>query len=99
MGDTLDATTDLINRTCEAYFNLRALQPGHELLIYFTLNGDNFGFNPDMKVREEFLNKFGTAGRLNGFKSFSDYRAAVVKKQFGNYKSALEEAIRKFLEE
>ena len=97
MGKVLDESIDLIYKTREVYFNLRTLNPNHELLKYFTLNGETFGFNPDMRVKIEFGDRFGHVG-LKGFESFSDFRAALIKKQFGNYKSALEEALRKFIE-
>ena len=89
--------TDLVYETKEAYSNLQALQPNHELLKYFIINGKQFGLNPDIKLKKEFIGRFGGINP-KGFMTFSDYEIAVVQKTFGNYTSTLEEAVRVFIE-
>ena len=96
MTESLDG---LIHGVAKNYSNLLVLQPKHELLRYFVLDGEMFRFTSDSNLRTEFMQRFGSVVSPVGFPTFSDYQKALAQKSFSSYVNALEEAVKKFIEE
>ena len=77
------------------YLDLKALNPHHELLAYFTLEGENLEHIAIRSFMRRFSCQLGEE-EVAGMKLIkkSDY---FMRKNYENYKSALEKAIYDFI--
>jgi len=93
-------TTKLIDEVYERYSVLRNLSPNHELLRYFVQTDEVFKMNEDIETAVEFMDRFRTgAPDLEQLKNnkkkidFTEYQQDLSSAVFGNYLSALEQAV------
>jgi len=91
----------LIGQVRERYEELQRLSPNHELLKYFCLREDNFGFVDDTETKVEFTQRFHEgAPDIEQLKKqqkkipFREYQRSLVSAVFGNYLNALEQSIK-----
>ena len=85
----------LFERMSEAYFDLRALAPRHELLGYFYSDEAKIW----LKLNTNFLERFASSVNPGSFIYFDEFLEARVRSSWRNYKGALEEAVVRFIRE
>ena len=86
MTESLDG---LIHGVAKNYSNLLVLQPKHELLRYFVLDGEMFRFTSDSNLRTEFMQRFGSVVSPVGFPTFSDYQKALEEEELKEIRESL----------
>ncbi len=95
---------ELIEEICERYNQLKNLSANHELLKYFVQTAEGFKLNPDTEVAVEFTERFRAGApdleqliKQQKKTSFAEYKQGLVSAVFGNYLSALKQAVREII--
>jgi len=90
----------LFKKMHQEYGHLRIVNSNHELLRYFTDTKEGFSMNKNTEIGVEFVERF-KAGMpdLEQLKkqekkiSYEEYKQKLLSSLYGNYLSALEQAI------
>jgi len=89
---------ELIDKVAERYDELKTLSVNHHLLRYCIEEEEGFRLNPDIRVKAEFMIRFGNGGALSSeeqksISSWAEYQEKISSLAFRNYLDALEQAI------
>ena len=92
------AIDELISDFMERYEDLRALNPNHELLRYFTLEKNILRISEEANLVAKFIDKFHGDFILNNHNDYLEFELPFAEAVFGNYFKALDNAVSYFIE-